>query len=137
MDHGNIDTLIFGGNMSGILSAIPIVDKIIDRVIPNKLGSEEKAKLAHEIDVEMLRQRGSILAAEASSEDKWTSRARPSFLYVIYAVIIFNYIILPLAAVAGLTLPVLEIPDTLWQMFGIGYLGYVGGRTWEKSKVHY
>lgn len=121
--------------MGGILSAVPILDKIIDRVVPNKLGSEEKARLVHEIDVEMLRQRGSILAAEASSEDKWTSRARPSFLYVIYAVIIFNYIILPLAAVAGLTLPVLEIPETLWQMFGIGYLGYVGGRTWEKTKV--
>lgn len=121
--------------MGGILSATPILDKIVDRVIPNKLGSEEKARLVHEIDVEMLRQRGSILAAEASSEDKWTSRARPSFLYVIYAVIIFNYIILPLAAVAGLTLPVLEIPETLWQMFGIGYLGYVGGRTWEKTKA--
>lgn len=117
-----------------LLSSLPIVNNVLDRVLPSKLSNEEKAKLAHELDIELLRQRGSILAAEASSEDKWTSRARPSFLYVVYAVIIFNYIILPLVGVLGISLPELVIPEALWNMFGMGYLGYVGGRTWEKTR---
>jgi hypothetical protein len=26
------------------------------------------------------------------------------------------------------------IPDAMWQLFSIGYLGYTGGRSWEKVK---
>ena len=26
------------------------------------------------------------------------------------------------------------VPDSLWALFGAGYLGYTGMRTWEKGK---
>ena len=67
------------------------------------------------------------IRAEASSGDKYTSRARPSFIYVMLAVLLFNYIGLPL-----LHIEPREFPDALFWLFGSCMLGYTGARTWEK-----
>jgi len=85
----------------------------------------------------------SAILAEAKSSDPWTSRARPSFLYVMYIMIlaaipigilsVFN----PSAAVQianGLKAWLAAIPEPLWNVFGIGYLGYTGARQWGKIK---
>jgi len=74
---------------------------IIDKVIPDK-AAREKAKL------ELLRLEGTqelevvqawlaAIVAEAQSADPSTSRARPSFLDVMYAMILFS---LPMGLVA-------------------------------------
>jgi hypothetical protein len=34
----------------------------------------------------------------------------------------------------GLQAWLAAIPDALWQLFMVGYLGYTGGRSWEKIK---
>ncbi len=77
------------------------------------------------------------------ASDLWTRRARPSFLYVMYAVILFA---LPLGVVAAVS-PVVAarvsaamssyfrgIPDALWTLFATGYLGYTAARQWGKVK---
>jgi len=67
------------------------------------------------------------IRAEAQSGDKFTSRARPSFLYVMLAIFVCNYILFPL-----MSRPPLVFPEPLFWLFGSCMLGYTGARTWEK-----
>ena len=79
---------------------MPILDSligplasIIDKLIPDKTARDkaklELLQLQGSQDMEMLQTRLSAIVAEANSHDPWTSRARPSFLYVIYAMILW------------------------------------------------
>ena len=69
------------------------IASIIDKVIPDKEAREraklELLKLEGTQELEALEARLSAIVAEASSADPWTSRARPSFLYVMYAMILW------------------------------------------------
>jgi len=85
----------------------------------------------------------SAIVAEAQSTDPWTSRARPSFLYVIYVMILAGIpigilsVFYPLAATqiaTGMQAWLSAIPESLYTLFGVGYLGYSGSRMWEKVK---
>ena len=49
----------------------------------------ELIKLQGGQEMEALRTQLSAILAEAGSNDPWTSRARPSFLYVIYVMILW------------------------------------------------
>lgn len=85
----------------------------------------------------------SAIVSEAQSTDPWTSRARPSFLYVIYVMILmaipvaFVSVVRPDVAAglaSGMQAWLAAIPESLWTLFGVGYLGYSGARSWEKAK---
>lgn len=123
-----------------------IGEKLIDKLIP-----DPKAKAAATLKLAELQQRGelkeletsmSAILAEAESSDPWTSRARPSFMYVIYVMILAS---LPMgiltafkpemaaAISAGMQAWLAAIPDSLWGLFGAGYLGYSASRTYDKN----
>lgn len=83
----------------------------------------------------------SAILAEANSADPWTSRARPMFLYLMYFVVLLCIA----GAVAGVWWPdrvtaaaqnltnlLGAVPDSLWWLFGAGYLGYTGARSFDK-----
>ena len=83
-----------------------------------------------ESDIEMARI--SVVVAESQSQDKWTSRGRPMFLYVIYIMLLSAipmgvvYAVSPAAAgnvVTGFGAWLKAIPDNLYALFGAGYLG--------------
>jgi hypothetical protein len=85
-----------------------------------------------------------VMLAEARSKDKWTSRARPSFLYVIYIMILTAipmgvvYAVNPTLAdniTTGVKAWLDAIPKELWTLFGVGYLGYTGAREYGKKKI--
>ena len=85
----------------------------------------------------------SAIIAEAQSADPWTSRARPSFLYVMYAIILFAIPMGVLSAFSpqmaqdignGITGYLRGLPDELYALFGTGYLGYTAARQWGKAK---
>ena len=120
---------------------------IIDKVIPDK-AAREKAKLElmrleGTQEMEIVSARLAAIVAEAQSADPWTSRARPSFLYVMYAMILFS---LPMGLVAcispqaardiggGITAYLGGLPEPLYALFGTGYLGYTVARQWGKAK---
>jgi hypothetical protein len=83
----------------------------------------------------------SAILAEANSSDPWTSRARPTFLYLIYLVILMcvagaiigiwwpDHVA---TAASNLTNLLNAIPESLWWLFGAGYLGYTGARSMDK-----
>jgi hypothetical protein len=120
---------------------------IIDKVIPDK-AAREKAKLEllqlqGTQEMQLIEARLSAIVAEAQSPDPWTSRARPSFLYVMYALILFAVPMGVIAAFspakaaaigAGMTGYLASLPDALYALFGTGYLGYTAARQWGKVK---
>ena len=66
--------------------------RLIDRLVPDP-AEREKAKLAllqaeGQLALQEMQASLSAILAEANSPDPWTSRARPTFLYVIYGVIL-------------------------------------------------
>jgi len=67
------------------------------------------------------------IRAEATSGDKYTSRSRPSFMYMMLALMLCNYVIFPI-----INRQVIEYPEALFWLFGSCMLGYTGARTWEK-----
>ena len=132
--------------MIGILG--PVLGKLGGELIDNLFETEEekaaaKAKLVN-LDLKRYEIQMSAIVAEAKSADLWTSRARPSFLYVIYAVIILCFVggIIGIwfsndVALAATNIKDLlaAIPDSLWALFGAGYLGYSGARSYDKRQV--
>jgi len=137
--------------MVAILPFLPIVDKVLD-LIGDKFPSEKErneAKLLlmqaeQQGDLESLKVQLSAILAEANSEDPWTSRARPSFLYVMYLMLLFG---IPMGFVAafdpgfagnvatGFRAWLAAIPDALYALFGTGYVGYSAVRSWDKYKT--
>ena len=67
------------------------------------------------------------IRAESGSTDKYTSRARPTFLYIVEFILLWNYVAVPLFKQT----PVI-LPEPLFWLFGSVMLGYVGARSWEK-----
>lgn len=129
------------------LALLPIVDKVLDKVLPDE-GARAEAKLKllalqQSGEADLLSKQLSAIVAEAQSADPWTSRARPSFLYVMYALILWC---LPMgiltafrpetaaAITSGMTGYLSAIPEPLYMLFGTGYLGYTAARQWGKVK---
>jgi hypothetical protein len=129
------------------LSLAPVFVKLLDKLIPDP-QAREQAKLALMQEenrqlLEELRLQLSVILAEAQSPDPWTSRARPTFLYLIYSIISIEVI----GSIIGIWFPdqvfqaaknlkdlLSAIPSDLWWLFGAGYLGYTGARSFEKSR---
>ena len=125
--------------------------KVIDKIFPDKIAQEAERAKAQFALIEMQQNGGfkelelqlSAILAEAQSADPWTSRARPTFLYVIYVLILMSIPMgvlaafrpeIPTAIANGMNQWLAAIPSELYTLFGIGYLGYAGSRTWEKVK---
>ena len=120
---------------------------IIDKIIPDKAAREraklELLKLQGSQELDAVQARLSAIVAEAGSADPWTSRARPSFLYVMYALLLWA---LPMGLIAafrpeaardiaaGMNAYLSGLPEPLYALFGTGYLGYTAARQWGKIK---
>lgn len=120
---------------------------IIDKIIPDKAARErakiELIRLEGTHELETVKMQLSALVAEANSPDPWTSRARPSFLYVMYALLLWALPMGLIAALrpeaardiaAGMNAYLAGLPEPLYALFGMGYLGYTAARQWGKVK---
>lgn len=135
-----MDPMTIGGLFS-------IGGKLIDKIFPDP---EQKAKAQLELlkmqqdgELDQIKTQLSAIMAEAQSADPWTSRARPSFLYVVYILLLWSIpmgvltIFRPEAALAftaGFKAWMGAIPDSILTLFGTVMTGYVLGRSWEKVK---
>ena len=132
------------GLLDGIIGPIAA---IIDKIIPDpKARDEAKLKLLTlqgSQEMEQVKTQISAIMAEAQSTDPWTSRARPSFLYVMYALLLWAIPMGLIAAAqpqmakdiaAGMNAYLNGIPEPLYALFGTGYLGYTAARSWGKAK---
>ncbi|MDP4539042.1 holin family protein [Qipengyuania sp. DY56-A-20] len=120
---------------------------LLDKLIPDK---EARARAKLELlqlegtqELRTIEARLAAIVAEAGSQDPWTSRARPSFLYVIYVLLLWSLPMGVLAAFSpatardiatGMNAYLAGIPEPLYALFGTGYLGYTAARQWGKVK---
>jgi len=128
-------------------AVIDLGHSIIDKIWPDPVEAA-KAKLAlaqaeRAGDLEEVKTSMSVMLAEASSSDPWTSRARPSFLYVVYLMLLMG---IPMgfvsaysmetatAVAAGFKAWLTAIPDSLYVLFGTVMTGYGIQRSIEKVK---
>jgi len=132
-----------------LTAALDIGGKLIDKLFPDPAQRDqaklEMLKMQQSGELDAVKIQMSAIIAEAQSADPWTSRARPSFLYVIYIMILaaipmgilsaFN----PDLAVKianGMKAWLAAIPEALWAVFGIGYTGYTVARSaWDKKII--
>lgn len=137
----NLTDLIPGADL--IKVGMGIIDKIIPDPNAKAAAQLELLKQEQAGNLDAVRVQMSAIIAEASSGDPWTSRARPSFMYVIYTMILLGVPMGVLSAfqpeiaarvATGLQAWLAAIPDSLWALFGAGYLGYTGMRGLEKVK---
>ncbi len=123
------------------------ISSLIDKIIPDPRARDaaklELLKLQGSQEMEALRTQLSATVAEAESPDPWTSRARPSFLYVMCVMILWAIPMGLIAAVqpklatnvaAGMAAYLTAIPESMWALFGTGYLGYTAARSWGKAR---
>ena len=79
---------------------MPILDALIspiaaliDKIIPDPRARDaaklELLKLQGSQEMDAIKTQMTAIVAEAQSNDPWTSRARPSFLYVMYTMILW------------------------------------------------
>ena len=130
-----------------ITSLFTIGSKIIDKFFPDP---EQKAKAQLELlqmqqngELTMVQTQLSAIIAEAKSSDPWTSRARPSFLYVVYILLLWSIpmgvltIFKPEAASSftiGFKAWLSAIPESIIILFGTVMTGYVASRGYEKAR---
>ena len=133
--------------MSIIEGLIGPVAKLIDKIIPDPQARDraklELIKLQGDQDLAAIGAQMQAIVAEAQSADPWTSRARPSLLYGMYAMILWA---IPMGLIAaadpemalgignGMTAYLRGLPEELYALFGTGYLGYTAARTWGKAR---
>jgi len=127
------------------LDLLNIGGKLIDKLFPDPAQKAEAQtkllQMQQSGDLKELEIAMSAILVEAQSKDPWTSRARPSFLYVVYIIILsaipmgFLYAFSPETAnnvSTGFKSWLDAIPEPMWTLFGAGYLGYAGARTLDK-----
>lgn len=135
-----MNPLLIGG-------VLDIGKSIIERLFPDPA---QRAKAELELltmqqsgELKELETRMSAIVMEAQSKDPWTSRARPGFLYTMYILFLASlpmgllFAISPETAEAvtvGFKNWLAAIPEPMYTLFGMGYLGYAGARSWEKGR---
>jgi hypothetical protein len=120
---------------------------LIDKLIPDPKAREaaklELLRLQGSQELEAVKAQLSAIVAEAQSPDPWTSRARPSFLYVMYLLLLWSIPMGLLSAFSPVTAEALArgmttylngLPEPLYALFGTGYLGYTAAREWGKAR---
>ncbi|MHA6723360.1 holin family protein [Sphingomonas sp. RS2018] len=133
--------------MSVLDGIIGPVASLLDRIIPDPKARDmaklELLKLEGGQEMERIKAQMAAVLAEAQSADPWTSRARPSFLYVMYALLLWSIPMGLIAAVRpemaagiakGMNAYLAGIPEPLYALFVTGYLGYTVARAWTKAK---
>ena len=130
-----------------IEAVIGPIARLIDKIIPDPQARDraklELLKLEGDQEMANIGLQMEAIIAEARSPDTWTSRARPSFLYVMYILVLWS---IPMGLIAaanpatataiasGMTAYLRGLPPELYTLFGTGYLGYTAARTWGKVK---
>lgn len=123
------------------------ITHLLDKIIPDKEARAraqlELLKLEGTQEMQLIEARLQAIVAEANSTDPWTSRARPSFLYVMYVLILTALPMGILSAfspqtasdiASGMNAYLGGLPEPLYALFGTGYLGYTAARQWGKIK---
>lgn len=137
----SFDPLTAVVNLSGM-----VIEKLFPDPAQRDQAKLELLKMQQAGELDAVKIQMSAIIAEAQSADPWTSRARPSFLYVMYILILAA---IPLGILSvfrpdmalqianGMKAWLAAVPDSLWAVFGVGYTGYTVARSaWDKKAAN-
>ncbi len=130
-----------------ILSAIPVVGKIVESVLgivdKSVKDKDQAAQLKHDIGLAimqmdhsefetLIKEQSSIIQSEATGSSWLQRNWRPGLMLIIMVIIANNYILFPYASMFTDKAVVLELPVHMWDLIKLGVGGYVIGRSGEK-----
>ena len=124
--------------MLPILSALtPILSKVFDVVDKSIADKDLAAKLKAELNTQLIQSgteelKASARIIEAESKAGWfASSWRPLLMYVLIAILIWNYILSPIILLIFHVNSQVVLPTDVWTVLQIGLGGYVVGRSGE------
>ena len=126
--------------MTTISEAAALIDTIVTDPAARDAAKLALLQPATQPAIDRLR---ATMAAEVRPVDPWAARARPAFLYVMYALLLWSIPMGLIAAVrprmaaaiaTGMTAYLNGIPEPLYALFATGYLGYTVARSWGKAR---
>jgi len=130
--------------MLPLVSAVPIIGKmldsafsVIDKAVEDKdLANEIKARLKTQdysyLETE-LQNRANIIVAEVQGKSWLQRNWRPGLMALFGCIIANNYIIYPYLSLFWSSAPTMEVPPDLWALLKLGIGGYIIGRSVEKG----
>lgn len=134
-------------SLDPLTAGMDLIGKAIDRFVPDPAQAAQAKVAMYQAeragDLEEVKVSLSAILADANSTDPWTSRARPSFLYVVYILLLMGIPMgfvsaydqaVALAVATGFKAWLTAIPDSLYILFGTVMTGYGVQRTYEKVK---
>jgi hypothetical protein len=130
-----------GFDITGLGSIASLAKGIINKFVPDKMGSAEKAALQIQLQEVLQRRENAVieakkgvLIAELQQSDNYTKRARPTVVYGGLLFILLVHVILPIVAfMKGSPVPELSLPGEFWWTWGGICSVWSVGRTAEKG----
>lgn len=132
------------GDVFGVGGLSSLAQTIIEKFVPDPQAKAQALQQLQANQIEVLKMQddletklndiaGQNIRADASSGDKFTQRARPLFMYMVEAILGFNYIGVPIAQMFGSKVTPIALPGDLLTLFGVCVTGYVMARTADKA----
>jgi hypothetical protein len=127
----------------------PIFNTFIERVFPDK-EKQDEARIAmqqalNQAEATMLQAKSNVITTEINKAG-FASNWRAYLMLACVALIVNNWIVIPLLAACGLQIVPTAIPPELWTLVTVGLGGYLGketlstysankyGPTWDDAK---
>lgn len=132
------------GDIFGVGGLSSLAQTIIEKFVPDPQAKAqalqqlqqnqiEVLKIQNDLEQKLNETAGQNIRADATSGDKYTERARPTFMYIVEFILAFNFIGIPLAQMFGSKMQPINLPGDLLTLFGVCVTGYVFSRTVEKT----
>lgn len=132
------------GDVFGVGGLASLAQTIIEKFVPDPAAKAAALQKLQDNQIEVLRMQdelemklnetaGQNIRADAMSGDKFTERARPTFMYIVEFILGFNFIGIPIAEMFGSKVAPLVLPADLLTLFGVCVTGYVFTRTVDKA----
>jgi len=129
----------------GVLEAgFSLIDELFTSDDEREQNKHKLIALHQRGELKELETRLSAINNEAKSEHKMVALARPSFMYVFYAITIMLVVVFPVVGIfspdamdqlyKNVQVGFDAIPSEMWTTFTVGYLGYTGAREYGKAK---
>lgn len=96
-------------------------------------NEHELKKIEADLEARLAEAASANIRAEVASNSWLSKNSRPMFLFIGSVAIWMNPIISMVAQLFGRTIPLIEIPPEIYWLYGSGFLGYVGARSFEKT----
>ena len=120
------------------------LDKFIEDPDKRREAKIQLIEMQQQGELKQLEVSMSAIVAEANSTDPYTSRARPSFMYVIYIIMLLSIptavlsVFYPAEVATGVKNfgnYLHAIPEWMYATFIAGYLGYTHYRSEDKKRI--